>query len=246
MNADKPLLLAIDDDTYILKLFEVVFGYAGFEVSSARTCDDADHLVSSRVPNVILVDWNLPGMSGVQYIKRLRSSHKTSALPIVMVSARSSEHDIVEALESGADDYVKKPFSNRELVGRLNAVMRGRKPRAAKPASTRQPTRLGRLEICTDTHRCTCNGVELELGPAEYRLLRVLAENPGRIFSRVQLLQCLWPDPQGIEPRTVDVHISRLRRRLAQVHWDRNLETIRGEGYRVQLKADPRPDASLA
>jgi two-component system, OmpR family, phosphate regulon response regulator PhoB len=237
-----PTLLVVDDERNIVRLLSDNFAYAGFRVYGAGNCDEAEHVLDDVTPDVVLMDWNLPGMSGVQYIKKLRRSSTTAQTAILMVSARSSDLDVCEALESGADDYIRKPFSIAEVIKRVKAVLRQRSPglmRAAEPAdasSPKGPQRLqyGYLEVDEAAQRVYLKSEAIDLGATELRILTALMRAPGRLMTRDQLRAQAWGRQHDVESRTVDVHISRLRVSLGNAGVAPCIETVRNEGYRLR------------
>ena len=190
-------------------------------------------LVNETLPDVVLLDWMLPGMSGIQYARRLRSDERTRDLPIIMLTARSEEHDKVSGLEAGADDYLTKPFSPRELQARIKAVLRRRAPQM-----TEDCVDVEGLRIDPVTHRVTGGGKPIELGPTEFRLLHFFMTHAERVHSRAQLLDQVWGDHVFVEERTVDVHIRRLRASLEATGHDRLIQTVRGTGYRFSAQVE--------
>jgi two-component system phosphate regulon response regulator PhoB len=197
----------------------------------AENAEIAQSIVEGQLPDLILLDWMLPGMSGVRYARKLRTDERTKEIPIIMLTARTDEGDKVEGLETGADDYITKPFSPKELMARIKAVMRRRAPQL-----TNDTVEIGGLRLDPATHRLwgTVDGqaVALDLGPTEFRLLHFFMTHAERVHSRAQLLDQVWGDHVFVEERTVDVHIRRLRKALEPTGHDRLIETVRGSGYR--------------
>jgi two-component system phosphate regulon response regulator PhoB len=197
----------------------------------AENAEIAQSIVEGQLPDLILLDWMLPGMSGVRYARKLRADERTKEIPIIMLTARTDEGDKVEGLETGADDYITKPFSPKELMARIKAVMRRRAPQL-----TNDTVEIGGLRLDPATHRLwgTVDGqaVALDLGPTEFRLLHFFMTHAERVHSRAQLLDQVWGDHVFVEERTVDVHIRRLRKALEPTGHDRLIETVRGSGYR--------------
>jgi two-component system phosphate regulon response regulator PhoB len=234
-------LLAVDDEHNIVRLLTDNFTHEGFQVLGAANCDEADAILTVHTPQAILMDWNLPGISGVQYIKRLRRNDRTSRAAILMLSARSSDLDVCEALENGADDYIRKPFSVPEVIKRVRAVMRrrGLGPTCLTPPKASQYDAntvlvYGPLVLDEAAHRVTVEGISIDIGATELRLLATLIRSPGRLLSRHQLLENVWGFQKIVELRTVDVHISRLRFTLAEIGINHCIETVRNEGYRLR------------
>lgn len=226
-------VLVVEDEPSIQELIAASLQRAGHRVLRADTAEDAGRLVGDTLPDLVLLDWMLPGMSGIQYARRLRSEERTQDLPIIMLTARSEEHDKVAGLEAGADDYLTKPFSPRELLARIKAVLRRRAPQM-----TEDCVEVEGLRVDPVTHRVTGNGQALELGPTEFRLLHFFMTHAERVHSRSQLLDQVWGDHIFVEERTVDVHIRRLRVALEQTGHDRLIQTVRGTGYRFSIQPE--------
>ena len=221
-------ILVVEDEPTIQSLIEINLRRAGHAVQLAPDAETARRLIQDALPDLVLLDWMLPGMSGVDLARLLRSEARTRRLPIIMLTARAEERDKIEGLELGADDYVTKPFSPRELVARIRAVLRRHAPQA-----TEDTVELGGLRLDPATHRITAGSVELSLGPTEFRLLHFLMTHPERVHSRAQLLDQVWGDHVFVEERTVDVHIRRLRAALEAGGYDALIQTVRGSGYRI-------------
>lgn len=220
-------ILVIEDESLIQQLVAVSLQHAGHRVKCACSVEEAITILRGDVlPDVILLDWLLPGMSGVQYARRLRAEERTRNLPIIMLTARSQEEDKVAGLEAGADDYVTKPFSPRELIARIDSVVRRRKPQMSE-----QAVEVGGLRIDPVSNRISCDGLFLDLSPTEFRLLHFFMTHTDRIFSRSQLLDHVWGDHFFVEERTVDVHVRRLRFQLEAIGRDEMIRTVRGSGY---------------
>jgi len=220
-------ILVVEDEQAIQELIAVNLEHAGHHVIRARDAEAALGIVRNALPDLLLIDWMLPGMSGVSLAKQLRQSERTRQIPIIMLTARAAEHDKILGLEAGADDYVTKPFSPKELVARIKAVLRRRAPQM-----TDDPVEAAGLRLEPATRRVFGNQRPLELGPTEFRLLHFLMTHAERVHSRAQLLDQVWGDHVFIEERTVDVHIRRLRKSLEGSGHDRLIETVRGSGYR--------------
>ena len=224
-------ILVVEDEPAIAELLSVNLGFAGHKVLVAENAEIAQSIVEGQLPDLILLDWMLPGMSGVRYARKLRTDERTKEIPIIMLTARTDEGDKVEGLETGADDYITKPFSPKELMARIKAVMRRRAPQL-----TNDTVEIGGLRLDPATHRLwgTVDGqaVALDLGPTEFRLLHFFMTHAERVHSRAQLLVQVWGDHVFVEERTVDVHIRRLRKALEPTGHDRLIETVRGSGYR--------------
>jgi len=223
-----PTILAVEDEPAIRELLAVNLADAGYEVRTAEDAETARRMLDGDLPDLLLLDWMLPGMSGLALAKQLRGDARTRDLPIIMVTARGEEADRVAGLEAWVDDYVTKPFSPRELKARIKAVLRRRAPEAAQ-----EPLAAGPVRLDPSTHRVTVDGRPVHLGPTEFRLLRYLLARPERVHTRAQLLDHVWGDHVYIEERTVDVHIRRLRVALEPYGAQDLIETVRGAGYRL-------------
>ncbi len=224
-----PTILVVEDEPAIQELIAINLRHAGFLVVRASTAEEADSAIRAALPDLVLLDWMLPGQSGVTLAKKLRAEERTRELPIIMLTARVHEEDKVQGLEAGADDYVTKPFSPKELVARVRAVLRRRAPHLAGDA-----VEIGNLSLNPSTHRVTADGAPIELGPTEFRLLFFFMTHPERVYTRAQLLDEVWGDHVFIEERTVDVHIRRLRAALESSGHHERVETVRGTGYRFR------------
>lgn len=220
-------ILVVEDEPAIQELLALNISQAGHTPIRALSVEIAQDLMREITPDLILLDWMLPGMSGIEFARRLKSDTHTKAIPIIMLTARSDELDKVRGLEVGADDYVTKPFSPRELNARIKAVLRRRAPQM-----TDDPISIGSLHLDPTTHRVTGNGKIIDLGPTEFRLLHFFMTNQERVHTRSQLLDKVWGDHVFVEDRTVDVHIKRLRAALADTAHDHLIQTVRGSGYR--------------
>ncbi len=221
-------ILVVEDETAIAELIALNLRHAGFEVTLAETAEQAQAAVDAVLPDLVLLDWMLPGQSGVSLARRWRTDERTKGLPIIMLTARAEETDKVAGLDAGADDYLTKPFSTQELLARIRALLRRRTPEALDTA-----VELAGLVLDPSTRRVSKSGIELKLGPTEFRLLHFFMTHPERVHSRAQLLDRVWGDHVFIEERTVDVHVKRLREALAPAHCSQMLETVRGAGYRM-------------
>ena len=219
-------VLIVEDEQAILELIAVNLEHAGQVPWRARSAEEAEGLIARALPDVVLLDWMLPGESGVAFARRLRADRRTKLIPIIMLTARAEERDKITGLEAGADDYVTKPFSPRELVARIKAVLRRRAPEL-----TDDVIEIAGLRLDPATHRVTGAGRRIEPGPTEFRLLHFFMTHPDRIYSRTRLLDEVWGDHVYLEERTVDVHIRRLRQALSPSGRDRLIETVRGYGY---------------
>ncbi|MEY3747218.1 MAG: hypothetical protein RL194_677 [Pseudomonadota bacterium] len=220
-------ILVVEDEPAIQELLALNLTQAGHNAMRALSVEQAQLLMREALPDLIILDWMLPGMSGIEFSRKLKSDELTKAIPIIMLTARGEEADKVRGLEVGADDYVTKPFSPRELNARIKAVLRRRAPQM-----TDDPIEVGGLRLDPMTHRVSGNGKTLDLGPTEFRLLHYLMSNPERVHSRSQVLDRVWGDRVFVEDRTVDVHIRRLRRALSDTGHEELIQTVRGVGYR--------------
>ena len=225
-----PSILVVEDEPSILELLKVNLADAGYSVKGAEDAETARATLKDELPDLLLLDWMLPGQSGLAFAKQLRGDLRTRELPIIMVTARSEEADKVAGLEAWVDDYVTKPFSPRELKARIKSVLRRRAPEAAQ-----EVLEAGTLKLDPATHRVTVGDATVPIGPTEFRLLRFLLARPERVHSRAQLLDQVWGDHVYIEERTIDVHIRRLRLALSPFGADALIETVRGTGYRLAL-----------
>lgn len=226
-------ILLVEDEPAIQELIAANLTRAGHHVLWAGDAETGQRIVRDALPDLILLDWMLPGMSGVEFAKRLRSEERTRSIPLIMLTARGEEQDKVAGLEAGADDYVTKPFSPRELVARIKAVLRRR-----APETTEDAVEIGGLRLDPATHRLTADGKPVNLGPTEFRLLHFLMTHPERVHSRAQLLDQVWGDHVFVEERTVDVHIRRLRSALEPSNHDGLVQTVRGSGYRLSTQQE--------
>ncbi len=224
-------ILLVEDEPAIQELIVVNVELAGHEAVRADSAEQALESIRDSLPDLVLLDWMLPGMSGVDFARRLRAEKRTRDVPIIFLTARSEERDKLAGLELGADDYVTKPFSPRELLARIKAVLRRRAPQ-----STDDAVEIGGLMLDPGSHRVSGDGIELDLGPTEFRLLHFLMTHAERVHSRAQLLDRVWGDHVFVEERTVDVHIRRLRQALSPSGHERLVETVRGAGYRLTAR----------
>jgi two-component system, OmpR family, phosphate regulon response regulator PhoB len=228
-------ILIVEDEAAIAELISINLRHAGYEVVLASTGDDAAKQVEQVLPDLVVLDWMLPGLSGVALAKRWRAQSRTRDLPIIMLTAHASEADKITGLDAGADDYLTKPFSPSELLARIRAVLRRKAPEAMEVA-----VQIGPLKIDPATRRASrgdSESGEVRLGPTEFKLLYFFMAHPERVHSRSQLLDRVWGDHVFIEDRTVDVHMKRLREALAPVQCAHMLETVRGAGYRFTASA---------
>jgi two-component system, OmpR family, phosphate regulon response regulator PhoB len=221
-----PLVLVVEDEAALVTLLRYNLEREGFRVAEARDGEEAMLQIAEQVPDLVILDWMLPLMSGIEVCRQLRRLPETRRLPIVMLTARGEEGDKLRGLDAGADDYVTKPFSPSELVARLRAVLR-----RARPEREDETLKYQDLVMDLASHRVRRNGREVHLGPTEFRLLRHLMENQGRVFSREQLLDMVWGRDVYVEPRTVDVHIRRLRKAINNDDENDLIRTVRAAGY---------------
>lgn len=231
-----PRILVVEDEASIAELIAVNLRHNGFAPTLVFDAEAARREVDAELPDAILLDWMLPGESGVSLARSWRQHQRTKAIPILMLTARSDEADTVQGLDAGADDYITKPFSTKEMLARIRAVLRRRAPQVGDDTVT-----VGLLVLDTATHRVSFNGQELRVGPTEFKLLHHLMKNAERVHSRGTLLDRVWGDHVFIEERTVDVHIKRLREALGDA--GAMIETVRGAGYRLTAQA-LKPQAS--
>jgi two-component system phosphate regulon response regulator PhoB len=219
-------VLVVEDEPQIQELLAVNLEHSGHKVLRAASAEEAEAAIRKALPDVLVLDWMLPGESGVAFARRLRTNERTRDLPILMLTARAMENDKISGLEAGADDYLTKPFSPKELAARIKAVLRRRAPQLSGDAVEAEGLRLDPA-----TRRVSANGQRVELAPSEFRLLHFFMTHPERVYTRAQLLDHVWGDHVFIEERTVDVHIRRLRKALAATGHDRLIDTVRGSGY---------------
>ena len=222
-------ILIVEDEPAIQELLALCLAGAGHETSIAGSADEAYSQTQDVLPDLIVLDWMLPGMSGLEFARKLRAQPRTQAVPIIMLTARADERDKLAGLETGADDYIVKPFSTRELNARIKAVLRRRAPQMVEDR-----VQIGDLVLDPATYRVTAGTTDIQLGPTEFKLLHFFMTHPERVYSRVQLLDHVWGDHVFIEERTVDVHIRRLRSALEAGGEDVRVETVRGAGYRFR------------
>jgi two-component system, OmpR family, phosphate regulon response regulator PhoB len=222
-------ILVVEDEPQVQELVAVNLEHAGHRVRRAATAGEAVTSIREELPDVLILDWMLPDESGLSLTRRLREDERTRGLPILMLTARAMEQDKISGLEAGADDYLTKPFSPKELAARIKAILRRRAPQLSGDA-----VEIDGLRLDPASHRVTAGEQRLYLSPAEFRLLHFLMTHPGRVYSRAQLLDQVWGDHVYVEERTVDVHIRRLRKALELSGHDRLIDTVRGAGYGLQ------------
>ena len=226
MSATQPSVLVVEDEAAQREVLVYNLEAEGFQVVVAETGDDGLLAFDETEPDVVVLDWMLPGVSGIEVCRRLKNNPKTRSTPIIMLTARSEESDRVRGLETGADDYVVKPYSVIELMARVRTQLR-----RARPSTVGERLEYEDIILDAGTHRVRRNSEELKLGPTEFRLLATLMEKPGRVWSREQLLDRVWGRDIYVDTRTVDVHIGRLRKALCKTGGDDPVRTVRGAGY---------------
>ncbi|MFC5358559.1 phosphate regulon transcriptional regulator PhoB [Azospirillum himalayense] len=231
-SALKPLVLVVEDEADIVTLLKYNLEKEGFRVNAATDGEEALLLAGEQTPNIVLLDWMLPLMSGLEVCRQMRRNSKMRDIPIIMLTARGEEADRVRGLNSGADDYITKPFSPTELVARMRAVLR-----RSAPGMTDETLQFADVTMDLAAHRVRRNGRDVHLGPTEFRLLRHFMQHPGRVFSREQLLDVVWGHDVYVEPRTVDVHIRRLRKAMNEETEMDLIRTVRSAGYALDSKS---------
>jgi two-component system, OmpR family, phosphate regulon response regulator PhoB len=225
----KPFIVIAEDEQAVSELLRYNLEAEGYETAIARDGDETMLLLDERIPDLMLLDWMLPKISGIEICRRVRSRQETANLPIIMLTARTEEADRIRGLETGADDYVTKPFSTNELMARVKAVLR-----RIRPALMDDKITIGDIQIDRATHSVTRAQKDIHLGPTEFRLLEYFAQHPRRVFSREQLLDGVWGSDVYVEARTVDVHIGRLRKALVSQGGDNPIRTVRSAGYSLR------------
>ena len=224
-------ILIVEDEAAIRQMVCLALTQAGYGCMEAADANEAQAKIVQEVPDLVLLDWMLPGVSGVEYARRLRREKLTQKIPVIMLTARVEEEDKVRGLESGADDYITKPFSTRELLARIKALLR-----RSSPHATEVTLETDGLQLDPATHRVTTGSQHIALGPTEFRLLQFFMSHPERVHSRERLLNDVWGNNVYVEERTVDVHIRRLRKALSVSGHDRLIQTVRGSGYRFSAQ----------
>lgn len=219
-------VLVVEDEQAIREMIGFALRREGYEFMEAASVSEAETMIADKLPDVMLVDWMLPGVSGVDFVRHIKKDERVQSVPVIMLTARTEEDDKIVGLDAGADDYVSKPFSPRELMARIRAVLR----RAGK--SEAQVLEVADLKMDVDSHRVTYKGDTIDLGPTEYKLLHFLMEHTDRVYSRTQLLDHVWGHNAYVEERTIDVHVLRLRKALTPYGCEKMLQTVRGAGYR--------------
>ena len=230
-NSVKGKILIIEDEAAIREMLGYTLMKEGFEFEEAADVEQARPLIAKGKPDLILLDWMLPGMNGVDYARRVRNDPETRDIPIIMLTARGEESDKIRGLDTGADDYITKPFSTKELLARIRAVMR-----RTSQEGTGAVVAVDGLALDPETFRVTANGNNVEISPTEFRLLNFFITHPERVYSRAQLLDQVWGQNVYVEERTVDVHIRRLRKTLAPFGYERFIQTVRSVGYRFSTQ----------
>lgn len=227
----EPKILVVEDEPAVREMVRFMLVHDGFLVEEAADAESAERYLANDLPHLILLDWMLPGMSGVSFARQLRRRAETRRIPVVMLTARAEEEDMLRGFESGVDDYITKPFSPRELVARVKANLRRAAPGVGEDSLQAQGLLLDPV-----SHRVTADETSIELGPTEYRLLQFFMSHPDRVYSRARLLDNVWGTNVYIEERTIDVHIRRLRKALEPSGYDRFVQTVRGAGYRFSAR----------
>ena len=228
MNAQNAKILIVEDEEPLTLLLRYNLEAEGYEVDSVARGDEAETRLQEKIPDLVVLDWMLPGISGIELCRRLRARPETRALPVIMLTARGEESERVRGLATGADDYIVKPFSVPELVARVRALLR-----RAKPERVADILEVGDIGLDRVRKRVTRGGRDVDLGPTEYRLLEFFMERPGRVFTREQLLDGVWGREVYIDERTVDVHVGRLRKALNRGEENDPIRTVRGSGYSI-------------
>jgi two-component system, OmpR family, phosphate regulon response regulator PhoB len=224
-------ILIVEDEQAIREMVCLALNQGGYDCQEAADTNEAQQRILEGLPDLILLDWMLPGMSGIDYARKLRRDKLTQGVPVIMLTARTQEEDKVRGLDTGADDYIIKPFSTRELVARIKALLRRTAPQA-----TDEPVEVRGLALDPVTHRVQAGDIKLELGPMEFRLLHFFMTHPERVHSRERILDSVWGNNVYVEERTVDVHIRRLRKALTPSGHDSLIQTVRGAGYRLSAQ----------
>jgi two-component system phosphate regulon response regulator PhoB len=232
-------ILIVDDEAAIREMIAIALELAGFQCLQAEDALAAHHLIVDERPSLILLDWMLPGLSGIELARRLKRDESTREIPVIMLTARGEEDNKIQGLDAGADDYITKPFSTRELISRIRAVLRRTSSLSAEKA-----LEAGGLRLDPVSQRVTADDNVVEMGPTEYRMLAFFMSHPERAYSRTQLLDQVWGGNVYVEDRTIDVHIRRLRKALEAWGYDRFIQTVRGTGYRFSTRVDDSREAA--
>ena len=220
-------ILIVEDESSILELISLNIHQAGFNPIRAINAEYANNIVKETIPDLIVLDWMLPGMDGIEFAKRLRANSETKSIPIIMLTAKADEDNKIKGLNVGADDYLTKPFSPRELIARIKALLRRRNSELIN-----EPIKIDGLILNPGSHKVQVDNKKINIGPTEFKLLHLLMKNSDRVYSRNQILDKIWGNKSVIDDRTVDVHIKRLRAALKNSHYDKMIQTVRGSGYR--------------
>jgi len=231
MTNDTDYILVVDDERAIRDMVCMALVQEHYQWKEASDAHKAEAIIKQNPPQLILLDWMMPGISGIDFARKLRRTPDTMNIPIIMLTAKTEEDNVIRGLESGADDYLTKPFSPRELVARIKSLLR-----RSQAESSQDIIKINNLMLDTSSYRVEGNGETIELGPTEFKLLRFFMENPDRVFSREQVLNNVWGDNVYVEERTVDVHIRRLRKALEKTRHQDMVQTVRGAGYRLSNK----------
>ena len=231
-------ILIVDDEAAIREMIAIALDLAGFECIEAEDALQAHHLVVDERPALILLDWRLPGMTCIELARRLKRDENTGEIPIIMLTARGEEDNKIQGLDAGADDYITKPFSTRELISRIKAVLR-----RSSALNQEKAIEVEGLKLDPVSHRITAHDKPVEMGPTEYRLLAFFMSHPERAYTRTQMLDQVWGGNVYVEDRTIDVHIRRLRKALEPFNFDRFIQTVRGTGYRFSTQVEDRAEA---
>ena len=231
MTSETDYILVVDDERTIRDMVGMALSQESYHWKEASDAHKAEAIIKQHLPQLILLDWMMPGISGIDFARKLRRTPVTCDIPIIMLTAKAEEDNVIRGLESGVDDYLTKPFSPRELIARIKSLLR-----RSHSDSPHDVININQLILDTKSHRVEGNGQAIELGPTEFKLLRFFMENPERVFSREQVLNNVWGDNVYVEERTVDVHIRRLRKALEKTDHQELVQTVRGAGYRLSVK----------
>lgn len=232
MAKNETTILVVDDERAIRDMITMALEKEGFECIEASDGHKAETLIKQVKPDLILLDWMMPGLNGIDFTRRLRRNEETSSLPVIMITAKTEEEDLIKGLENGADDYITKPFSPRSLIARIYALLR----RSNNENISDEKLEINGLRLDSSSHRVQYHDNEIEMGPTEFRLLQFFMSHPEKVFTRTQVLDHVWGDHVYVEERTVDVHIRRLRKALTPSGHEKLIQTVRGAGYRLSDK----------
>lgn len=233
MPNNKQTILVVDDERAIREMIVMALDKEGFECIEANDGHKAETIIRQSQPDLILLDWMMPGLNGIDFTRRLRRNDETHSLPVIMLTAKTEEEDLIKGLENGADDYITKPFSPRSLIARINALLRRSKD---DNNMEQEKLEITGLVLDSGSHRVQYLDQEIEMGPTEFRLLQFFMSHPEKVYSRTQVLDHVWGDHVYVEERTVDVHIRRLRKALTPSGHEKLIQTVRGAGYRLSSK----------